>query len=85
MSAAPVAGYLIRHRLFGSDVRMLACRVYPDLSVPSCGKVLVEFNDTAGWLCERRVKAFLSDATSLAGITCVDDLPDPPLADGDLP
>lgn len=66
--------YFIPHRLFGSDVRMLACRVYPDPSVLSCGKVLVQFDDRAAYLCERRVKAFLEDVPSLAGISCQDEL-----------
>jgi len=63
---------IIPHRLYGSDFRMLACRVDPDPRFLGCDKVRVRVNGTSAYLCPRRVYAFLQDEPgSLAGLTCV--------------
>lgn len=62
----------ISQRLFSSDVRMLACRVFPDPSrATGCAKDRVFVDGDVLWLCPKRVAIFLSDVGgSLAGVRC---------------
>lgn len=75
---------IIPYKLYGSDFRMLACRVDADPRFLGCEKVRVIVNGRSAYLCPRRVYAFLANATSVAGLTCVPGVPGPRVEDADL-
>lgn len=62
----------IGHRLFSSDIRILACRVAPDpFSSGLCCKRLVSAAGRRFWLCPERLTIFMSkDGGSLNGVRC---------------
>lgn len=63
--------FVVRQRLFASDLRILACR--RDRSV-ACDRVSVQSGRTVYFLCRKRVSAFFIavEGQSLAGIICGD-------------
>lgn len=64
--------FLISQALHGADVRMLACRSFPDPRERGYSKASVSVNGRLMFLCPRRVEAFLADEPrSLAGLACV--------------
>lgn len=59
-------------KLFSSDVRMLACRSFPDPFSPGlCCKRAVRAAGRVYWLCPERLTVFMSkEGGSLAGLRC---------------